>query len=189
MTYYPESERDPPNNPIMLPTEKPMTTLAERLRELLHRRKTEPTRLMRGDHPEALNVAVARAGAIDRSIAELVEEHADRLLAALSPSPAPWVDGERDEQAQRLQDHMEQHHGVCLKASEWDAAIASLSTEGVKEREALEWYRERAKSLAEKDWQSNPDYAMAIFTELSLDGGGRADKALGRANHAGGGNG
>lgn len=30
--------------------------------------------------------------------------------------------------AQRLQDHMEQYHGVCLKASEWDAAVAVLLT-------------------------------------------------------------
>ena len=35
------------------------------------------------------------------------------------------------ERAQRLQDHMEQHHGICLSASEWDAAIAALT-----EREA-----------------------------------------------------
>lgn len=32
-----------------------------------------------------------------------------------------------EEIAQRLQDHMEQYHGVCLKASEWDAAIGALA--------------------------------------------------------------
>ena len=30
------------------------------------------------------------------------------------------------DEAQRLQDHMEQHHGVCLQASQWDAAITAL---------------------------------------------------------------
>jgi len=32
------------------------------------------------------------------------------------------------DEAQRLQDHMEQFHGVCLSASEWDAAIAALQS-------------------------------------------------------------
>jgi hypothetical protein len=36
--------------------------------------------------------------------------------------------------AQALQDHIEQHHGVCLPASAWDAAaIAALSTPAVSE--------------------------------------------------------
>lgn len=43
---------------------------------------------------------------------------------------------------------------------------------------ALEWYAERAQSLAEKDWKNKPDYAIAILTELALDGGARARKAL-----------
>lgn len=30
-----------------------------------------------------------------------------------------------EDAAQRLQDHMEQHHGVCLSASDWDAAVAA----------------------------------------------------------------
>ena len=30
------------------------------------------------------------------------------------------------DEAQRLQDHMEQHYGVCLQASQWDAAITAL---------------------------------------------------------------
>lgn len=36
----------------------------------------------------------------------------------------------RAEAAQRLQDHMEQFHGISLKASEWDAAIRALGNEG-----------------------------------------------------------
>lgn len=39
---------------------------------------------------------------------------------------------------------------------------------------ALEWYGEKAKSLATKDWKKNPAYAEAILTELMLDGGHRA---------------
>jgi hypothetical protein len=47
-------------------------------------------------------------------------EIADRILAALAQ---PVEAGE--DVAQRLQDHMEQHHGVCLSASDWDAAVAA----------------------------------------------------------------
>lgn len=31
-----------------------------------------------------------------------------------------------EERSQRLQDHMEQHHGVSLKASEWDRALKAI---------------------------------------------------------------
>lgn len=43
--------------------------------------------------------------------------------------------------------------------------------------DALEWYAEKARSLATKK-TANPEYSMAIFTELSLDGGQRAKKAM-----------
>mgnify|MGYP007100144953 CR=1 FL=1 len=45
----------------------------------------------------------------------------------------------------------------------------------------LDWYRERAESLAKRDWRKNPDYALAIMTELSLDAGNRARAALAKA--------
>lgn len=47
-------------------------------------------------------------------------------------------------------------------------------------RAALEWYAERATSLAAKlkgfKEGHDVDYVMAILTELALDGGGRAEK-------------
>lgn len=58
-------------------------TTQEQLRalaELLEKRKTEPSELMRQDHPQALAVAVSRANVIDRQIAEWVEEHLPALL-------------------------------------------------------------------------------------------------------------
>lgn len=42
-------------------------------------------------------------------------------LAALTPSALSGEDA-----AQHLQDHMEQRHGVCLSASEWDTAIREI---------------------------------------------------------------
>ena len=51
---------------------------------------------------------------------------ADALAYALTrPTSADYERGLEDA-AQRLQDHMEQHHGVCLRASQWDAAIRAL---------------------------------------------------------------
>lgn len=47
-----------------------------------------------------------------------------QILAALTPSALSGDAGE--DTAQRLQDHMEQHHGVCLSASDWDAAIRAV---------------------------------------------------------------
>lgn len=44
-------------------------------------------------------------------------------------------------------------------------------------REALEWYASRARDLASEKTK-NPDYTLAIVTELSLDAGFRASKAL-----------
>lgn len=41
-------------------------------------------------------------------------------------------------------------------------------------RAQLEWYGEKAKSLAARDWKKGGDYAVAILTELSLDAGRRA---------------
>lgn len=61
------------------------------------------------------------------------------------------------------------------------AALASSGSgllDAVREgAEALEWYGERAKALTEFKKQP-PMYPVAIFTELSLDGGRRARAAL-----------
>lgn len=55
------------------------------------------------------------------------------------PAP-PVVEEGRREAAQQLQDHMEQFHGVCLSASEWDAAILALTPiEGMGEPVAWRW--------------------------------------------------
>ena len=40
--------------------------------------------------------------------------------------------------AQRLQDYMEQHHGVCLSASEWDAVATFAARSADVGREAIE---------------------------------------------------
>ena len=50
------------------------------------------------------------------------------------------------------------------RATKAEAANARL-------KEAVEWYEERAKTLSEIDWKNKPTTAVAIFTELSLDGG------------------
>jgi hypothetical protein len=42
-----------------------------------------------------------------------------------------------DDMAQRLQDHMEQHHGICLKASEWDAAVLAALSQQQPAREKV----------------------------------------------------
>ena len=49
---------------------------------------------------------------------ELFQDVENVIITALSQPVA--------DEAQRLQDHMEQHHGVCLQASQWDAAITAL---------------------------------------------------------------
>lgn len=56
--------------------------------------------------------------------------------------------------------------------------LASMREREARLVEALEWYAERASSLAAMEMTKNPDYALAIFTELSLDAGNRASKAL-----------
>jgi hypothetical protein len=48
----------------------------------------------------------------------------DDLMADLNDA-GPAREGLADE-AQRLQDHMEQHHGITLAASEWDRAVTAL---------------------------------------------------------------
>ncbi len=44
-------------------------------------------------------------------------------VIAKSLASTPLLPGVSELAASRLQDHMEQFHGVCLKASEWDAAL------------------------------------------------------------------
>lgn len=64
--------------------------------------------------------------------------------------------------------------------AEFRADLVAKETEIARLREALAWYAERASSLANKDWKDNADYALAIFAELSLDGGIRARAAIGK---------
>jgi len=63
-----------------------------------------------------------------RQVAILLLQAGELLVRVLdTPQPAAKLD--QREAVQRLQDHMEQHHGICLKASEWDAAIAAMQSE------------------------------------------------------------
>jgi hypothetical protein len=61
--------------------------------------------------------------------------------------------------------------------------LAATERKLAEAREGLAWYGERARSLANKFDPQHPEkfasYVLAIFTELSLDGGKRA--ALGEA--------
>lgn len=63
-------------------------------------------------------------------------------------------------------------------------ADASLIIAAPALLDALEWYRERAESLA-SDKAKNPDYAVAVVTELSLDAGIRARAAIAKATGEG----
>ena len=55
-----------------------------------------------------------------------------------------------------------------------DEEMAILARQLLRAQEQLNWYGEKAESLSVKDWKKNPDYALAIFTELSLDAGRRS---------------
>jgi hypothetical protein len=65
----------------------------------------------------------ALAFASSRSAITSAEKEA--ILLALRQFP----DTARVDASQRLQDHMEQYHGVSLQASDWDAAIRALTKE------------------------------------------------------------
>lgn len=58
--------------------------------------------------------------------------------------------------------------------------LARLRAENADLRDRLDWYGERAKSLAARlaafneGHAGDADYVMAILTELALDAGGRA---------------
>ncbi len=57
-----------------------------------------------------------------------------------------------------------------------EIAASAILQARLKEAEAhLEWYASRARDIAKQDWKNNPHYAEAVFTELSLDEGKRAD--------------
>lgn len=64
-------------------TAREMVGLVRDLDALLDRRKREPAALMRQDHPQALEVAVARSNAIDRAIAEKLEANWPAVRAEL----------------------------------------------------------------------------------------------------------
>ena len=63
---------------------------------------------------------------------------------------------------------MDSHGSLIGEIVALRAKVARMTT-------ALEWYSERAKSLAKKFDPKYPEryaeYSLAIFTELSLDGG------------------
>jgi hypothetical protein len=71
-----------------------------------------------------------------------------------------------------------------------DCAIRIMAADRLAEekaREALEWYKERAVAIADyadpqsergKRIKGDPNYAMAIYAELTIDKGKRADEAL-----------
>ena len=90
-------------------------------------------------------------------------DKARELIALAAILPAEW-DDISEEQYVRAKIA----HAVALAR-----AVVELAA-------ALEWYAERAKSLSisMNDYNKRVDYALAIFTELSLDAGQRADAAL-----------
>ena len=55
---------------------------------------------------------------------------------------------------------------------------APLTSKERSYRDALEWYKERAESIARYLSQKQTDAVMAVVTELSLDMGARARRAL-----------
>ena len=56
-----------------------------------------------------------------------------------------------EELAQSLQDHLEQHHGICLQASQWDAVATYITREIDAARAAgAAAMQERAAQLAER---------------------------------------
>lgn len=67
------------------------------------------------------------------------------ISAAPKPTQPIGMD-EREKIAQRLQDHFEQHHGVVLRASEWDAAVdAALSATPASVGEVVEALKDLAE--------------------------------------------
>jgi hypothetical protein len=58
--------------------------------------------------------------------ADTVKAAIQFTLAALQSRPVTIGEDEVERMSQALQDHMEQFHGICLKASEWNAAIAFM---------------------------------------------------------------
>lgn len=79
------------------------------------------------------------------------------------------------------------HPVTCVELSDEESVIIAKDKQ-IKSQQvqidaalkACEWYAERARSLATKFDVKNPsrsgDYVLAIFTELSLDGGRRFDE-------------
>lgn len=64
------------------PTPAGVSELADELERLVARR-SEPAKMMKMDHPQALPVAIATANEIDRSIAEKIEGDLPTILTAL----------------------------------------------------------------------------------------------------------
>jgi len=110
-----------------MPSLNEQVPVSERARELLAS--------MRGPSATASHI---RHGDPDRVVDIDVAIRAMVAFAAPQPTVSPATDAREAlvEAAQRLQDHMEQHHGVTLNASEWDAAVAAaLSTEPTRSQE------------------------------------------------------
>lgn len=93
-----------------------------------------------------------------------------------------WQLAEAKEELVKANGWRDTWHGASHTQHEIIKALnADLGAARERERvlkDALEWYSERADSLANRDWKKNPRYAEAIFVELSLDGGKRARVAL-----------
>lgn len=93
-------------------------------------------------------------------MSNMKNEHANKLREW---PPKPYLDTRSD------------YEHRLLPAADY---IDRLESECAELVETLEWYAEKARSLKDKPFTTNPDYVEAIFVELSLDGGKRADAVL-----------
>jgi hypothetical protein len=125
-------------------------------------RRSEPARLMRADHPRALDVAVATSNRIDRSIAEWVEANLPAILAALSPPSAPGDVGELVEKVQWFADHsagsIAEHHTAAATALSASAAeVEALRADLASAERALARRTEERNNFAQRLCQAATD--------------------------------
>ena len=90
--------------------------------------------------------------------------------------------------SQTLQDHMEQHHGVALRASEWDAVVGCLSPiiDGLIEEARHEARREEWKAwvplleavekLPVKEWTDQDESGEAYLVGYVMQAQGEWDE-------------
>lgn len=99
-----------------------LSELADELERLVSARN-EPARLMRADHPQALQVAVATSNRIDRSLAEFVESNLPAILTALRDST------DRDAALSRLEAEKRELVGqIAQFVADWNGATADGNT-------------------------------------------------------------